>query len=191
MSNSKSSTPISLSFLNLPDADQATFERVLNFFAARGNSFQVSEDTDADLIITTDDYSNVEQALNSGQNSLLLVVTDEKNCPYGDMQLQKPLLVTRVMRAMEQAAELHANREAPDTPQSVSPKPSPKAPAKPQYNALVIDDNAAIRKQLEIELRTSGIPSEAAESGEQALEMISHANYDLIFLDRMLTGIDG
>jgi len=182
--------PISLKFLNFPDNDRATFERVLSFFAARGTTFEITEGSDADLIITTDDYSNIEEALNLEHQNMLLVVSDEKHCPHGDLQLQRPLLVTRVMRVMEDAAKRHRNPEAaPVAPVAVQPESD--VAANQQYSALIIDDNAAIRKQLEIELRTSGIPSQPAESGEQALEMIETGDFDLIFLDIMMPGIDG
>ena len=178
---------ISLRFLNFPESDRATFERVLSFFAERGTSFQISDDDAADLIITTDDYNNIEEALNLGPDKRLLVVSDDKHCPHGDLQLQRPLLVTRVMRVMEEAAKLHQNPElAP-----VAVQPDVDVSTNQQYSALIIDDNAAIRKQLEIELRTSGIPSQAAESGEQALEMVATGSFDLIFLDIMMPGIDG
>jgi len=186
--------PISLKFLNFPDVDRATFERVLSFFAARGTTFEITEDNDADLIITTDDYSNIEEALNFEHENMLLVVSDEKHCPHGDLQLQRPLLVTRVMRVMEDAAKRHHNPKeaAPISPIApIAVQPQSNASENQQYSALIIDDNAAIRKQLEIELRTSGIPSQPAESGEQALEMIETGNFDLIFLDIMMPGIDG
>ena len=74
----------------------------------------------------------------------------------------------------------------PTPPQPVaSPPPTPTLSDK-SYLALVIDDSAAIRKQLEIELRTSGLRSEFAESGEEALEKILLKEYDLIFLDIMI-----
>ena len=198
MTIASDSAPIRIKFLNLPANDQATFQRVLSFFSARGNTFVESEDSESDLIVTTDDYSNVEEALNLQQDAQLLVVSNDKNCPHGDLQLQRPLLVTRVMRVMEQAAE---KQHAPK--QAASDSAAPAAPAAPAvqsdkvdieeqpYTALIIDDNAAIRKQLEIELRTSGIPSVSAESGEQALEMIESQVFDLIFLDIMMPGIDG
>ena len=192
MSNTQGPAAINLKFLNLPDADQAVFERVLSFFASKGNLFTVAADASSDLIITTDEPSHIEAALNLKENNLLLVISDDKNCPHGDLQLQRPLLVTRVMRLMEQAAQLHQN--PPDTDEaSATPPPvsAPEEKPKQQYTALVIDDNAAIRKQLEIELRTSGIPSQAAESGEQALDIIESATFDLIFLDIMMPGIDG
>ena len=59
------------------------------------------------------------------------------------------------------------------------------------YRALVVDDSAAIRKQLELELKASHIYPDFAETGEEALEKIQANQYDLIFLDIILPGIDG
>lgn len=67
----------------------------------------------------------------------------------------------------------------------------PVADVAMQYHALVVDDSAPIRKQLEIELKSTGIYCDFAESGEQALEKIVDTTYDLIFLDIMMPGIDG
>ena len=58
-------------------------------------------------------------------------------------------------------------------------------------HALVIDDSASIRKQLELELRDAGITSDFAESGEMALEKIKDQQFDLVFLDIIMPGIDG
>ncbi len=59
------------------------------------------------------------------------------------------------------------------------------------YRALVVDDSAAIRKQLELELRDAGISADFAEDGEQAMEKVAANRYDLIFLDIIMPGIDG
>jgi len=59
------------------------------------------------------------------------------------------------------------------------------------HHALVIDDSASIRKQLELELRDAGVTSDFAESGEDALEKVKNGRFDLIFLDIIMPGIDG
>jgi len=62
-----------------------------------------------------------------------------------------------------------------------------------EYNALVVDDSAAMRKALEVELQR--IPQrlniDQADCGEAALELAAQKNYDLIFLDIVMPGIDG
>ncbi len=59
------------------------------------------------------------------------------------------------------------------------------------HHALVMDDNASIRKQLELEFRDAGITSDFAESGEDALEKVREGQFDLIFLDIIMAGIYG
>ena len=70
--------------------------------------------------------------------------------------------------------------------------PAPAAVAL-QHKALVVDDSATTRKQIEIELEQLGIAVDLAESGEQAFEFLNKSQgYDLIFLDVILPGlVDG
>lgn len=61
------------------------------------------------------------------------------------------------------------------------------------YRALVVDDSPAIQKSLQINLAT--LPQISmihfADTGESALEKAEVMQYDLIFLDVMMPGIDG
>ena len=61
------------------------------------------------------------------------------------------------------------------------------------YRALVVDDSAAIQKSLELNLLTLKSIGEIdfADSGEMALEKLDAKQYDIIFLDVMMPGIDG
>jgi CheY-like chemotaxis protein len=209
------SADISMCFIGLPDADRATFERVVSFCAAKGQHFKITSDTAANILVTDDNDSAIAAAQQIQGDNTLLVVTANKACTAGDFQLVRPLLVTRVMRMMEslskpggKSANLPptspaAVAKAPKTNETIASqsatattsdqsKPAESAAVpKNSYLALIVDDSAPIRKQLEIELRTSGMRSEFAESGERALEMIDSKTYDLIFLDIMMPGIDG
>ncbi len=60
-----------------------------------------------------------------------------------------------------------------------------------QFTAMVVDDSQPVRKQLEIELKMLGAKVAMAESGEQALELSRNQNFDIVFLDVMMPGIDG
>ncbi|MGZ5013111.1 MAG: response regulator [Methylobacter sp.] len=61
------------------------------------------------------------------------------------------------------------------------------------YRALVVDDSPAIQKSLELNLAI--LPQigviDFADSGESAIEKAETKQYDLIFLDVMMPGIDG
>jgi signal transduction histidine kinase len=56
---------------------------------------------------------------------------------------------------------------------------------------LVVDDNRMNRTKLSISLRQQGHDVALAEDGEQALEMLDQASYDLVLLDIIMPGIDG
>lgn len=203
--------PIKVGFVGLPPADQATFKRVITFCAAKGQHFEVSSTDAADVLITDDQPASLQTAKTLQSEKTLLVVSNDQNCDAGDIQLQRPLLVTRVMRTMEtlskrviptnkSSQDLSSKSETQTTPVArTNREETDKPPSEPitatssgkSYLALVIDDSSAIRKQLEIELRSSGMQSEFAESGEEALEKIVGKEYDLIFLDIMMPGIDG
>jgi CheY-like chemotaxis protein len=79
--------------------------------------------------------------------------------------------------------------------QKLTAQQAPKTPefimVEGDFSALVVDDSAAIRKQLEIELRSTSIQADYAVCGEDALEKIKQKQYDLIFLDIIMPGIDG
>ena len=66
-------------------------------------------------------------------------------------------------------------------------------PTTRSYRALVVDDSIAIQKSLELKLAALDqiAAIDFADSGESALEMAEAAQYDMIFLDVMMPGIDG
>jgi len=56
---------------------------------------------------------------------------------------------------------------------------------------LAVDDEPAIRTMMKLLQRQAGWQVDTAASAEEALEMVSHENYDVYFLDLNLPGIDG
>lgn len=260
---------INICLLELPDKDQAVIQRVITFGASQGKPYTLSTSNAAHILIVADGL-NVPNT-----TAITIRIGDASDAP-ADLSLTRPLLVTRVMRALDDAANLLksrpvtlANTESVTTPSSgtaqipttisvtqtenattlhiinntsseavvdntVAESPSPSLPettipvsteisppvqetpnhiaeSNPSttvstenaatnthetsteylYKALVVDDSAAIRKQLEIELRNAQIQSDFAETGEEALEKSANQQYDLVFLDIVMPGIDG
>ena len=56
---------------------------------------------------------------------------------------------------------------------------------------LIVDDEASVRKLLELMLRNQGYTTLTAGSGEEALAMVEQHAPDLILLDIMMPGMDG
>ncbi|MCA9493010.1 MAG: response regulator [Myxococcales bacterium] len=68
----------------------------------------------------------------------------------------------------------------------------PQREARPrQAQILVVDDNAMNRDMLSRRLERKGYAVEVAESGEQALEILSKRRFDLVLLDWMMPGLSG
>jgi len=63
----------------------------------------------------------------------------------------------------------------------------------PQYRVLIVDDSLPMQKALALELEklAATVHIDYAGSGEEALEQTADKQYDFIFLDIMMPGIDG
>ena len=233
---------IQIALLEVPEKEQAVIQRVITFGASQGKPYVLHSDIPtANILITT--------ALHHAPSTFAITIQIGDSSSSADLILARPLLVTRVMRALDDAAHLLKSR--PATAAATHPDPStdatdsnptittptrpveqpathtsadntstnesktvnitpslqhhssltPPTPEQPsetntavdqyRYTALVVDDSAAIRKQLEIELRNAHIKAEFAETGEEALEKSAQTQYDLVFLDIVMPGIDG
>jgi two-component system cell cycle response regulator CtrA len=56
---------------------------------------------------------------------------------------------------------------------------------------LMIEDDVIANQPLAISLRQGGAVVDQLDSGEEALEMLRHYDYDIVLLDLMLTDMDG
>ena len=56
---------------------------------------------------------------------------------------------------------------------------------------LVADDDAVIRRLLQVNFTLEGFQVETAGRGEEALQMVKETTFDLILLDVMMPGMDG
>ena len=220
---------IGIYFLGLTAKETSLFERVVSFHITHGLEVALTDDmTEAGLIITaTESYHLLESS-----NKTHVVIVDDNSNEQGDLQICRPLMITKVMACLTDAvnlckvnqsestedtssglidvkieeAELVINAETVTEDSSSSIQASNETIAIPattateetsdntekaSHHALIIDDSAAIRKQLELELRDAGISSDFAECGEDALEKIKTNHFDLVFLDIIMPGIDG
>lgn len=56
---------------------------------------------------------------------------------------------------------------------------------------LIVEDDPNVRRSLGRVLRLAGCEITSACSGEQALQYLEEADYDLVYLDVLLPGMDG
>jgi len=63
--------------------------------------------------------------------------------------------------------------------------------AKFKKSVLVIDDESALCRLLEVNLTANGFEVEVAMSGEEALKKLTQRNFDLVLLDLLLPEMNG
>ncbi len=79
----------------------------------------------------------------------------------------------------------------PSTPAMTTPaKPIESAPL-PELNVLVVDDIQASAKTLVLMLKAVGQKADAIFDGRSAITKISEGNFDIVFLDIAMPGMDG
>ncbi len=61
----------------------------------------------------------------------------------------------------------------------------------PLIKALVVDDSTTLRRLMELLLVPLGVEIDFVDNGEQAVELAKRNDYDIVFLDILLPGIDG
>jgi CheY-like chemotaxis protein len=198
---------VGLSFFGLSAKDLAVFDRVIEFVAKKGKKFHHCSAESATIFIVNDDAESIRSAQQQQQSQIMLCIGNIEDEAIADYIIKRPLLITRVMRALEQAADQWKKQhpednsinekidvtEKPKTSKN-TPKSKPKTTTdneRGEFHALVVDDSAAIRKQLELELRGSSITADYAVCGEDALKKINKTQYDIIFLDIIMPDIYG
>ena len=208
MNNSTNTNSIGIHFAGLSLKERAIFDRIIAFNTTHGLVSHICDDfQSSNLIISAEEsFSQFENDL---ENQKTLVLSNDATCSLGNTQLTRPILITRVMKALEATIDLvkldqveevdsikeeileEISAEKETTKEETASDSEEAKITHSGHHALVIDDSAAIRKQLELELRDAGISADFAESGEEALEKIEDNQYDLVFLDIIMPGIDG
>lgn len=207
-----------VTMIGIAESERNILRNIFKLSQYRGYVYVVAvpgEPTDI-LIVDADDPKamaewrhNKEGANPTGvsyrPNIPTIMVTKEQPSDSVLYYIRRPFVASRVINVLDHLAhrELQGDREriiGVDPNQKIvieSEKPAvdtKKADPVVESNiltALVVDDSAPVRKQIELELKMFGIQVHTAETGEQAIDYINKNYYNLIFLDVVLPGIDG
>ena len=187
---------LGIHFVGLDAKETALFDRVVTFSKTHGLEAETIDNVaNADLVVVaSEQFSTVEQFSNS---KTMVVIVNNENSEKGDFQVSRPLMITKVMNLLKEALEAAKNKKANGSGDGTANTQTESVSEEAQeleakaHHALIIDDSAAIRKQLELELRDAGISSDFSVCGEDALEKIKDNHFDLVFLDIIMPGLDG
>ena len=197
---------LAVAIIGIADQERNVLKNIfkLSLYRAYTYTFTAADEPGEILIVDGDDPqamaawsalqgdASKKFSLNSGAVESTVMVTKERNTNHFPYHIHRPFVATRVLGALDQIAEKAVaapqERIISDAQLSV-PCAIVDAPMLP--TALVVDDSGTIRKQIALELKLFDIQVDTAESGERALELLCNKNYDMIFLDVVLPGVDG
>jgi twitching motility two-component system response regulator PilG len=188
--------------------EQNTLGSIFKLAASRNRKYALAaEQEKADIVLVDADDPKAIEAWSSFSvhNTKLpaVKVTKAATAEGTEPVIRRPLTLKRVLETLDKvtievlkyvpelvvgADDAELDPEAAAALQAAASAQAPKSGIK----ALVIDDSSAVRKSMDIQLSLMGMQVDFAESGEEALEQTQKTtDYDIIFLDIMMPGIDG
>ncbi|MBL1142317.1 MAG: response regulator [Proteobacteria bacterium] len=146
-------------------------------------------------------YRNVLEAEEKADPPSVLVSKD-REFKTDHYQVRRPLIASRAISILDQvtAKEFTVSEEVAILEQTSEPEVNQKVSNRiiqeennqtTEVTALVIDDSLPVRIQMDQALRPFTKRVDFAESGEEAFELINTNEYQIIFLDVVLPGMDG
>lgn len=130
----------------------------------------------------------------------LVVIGEDLKLDRPIVRIDRPLLATKLLAVFDQIqfSGEHPAFAPPDAREikaaQAAQADASKMPMQPKVanlSALVVDDSLPIRLQMQKELGAFVGHVDLAETGEQAVELVAKNDYDIVFLDVVLPGIDG
>lgn len=175
---------------------------------ARTVAFQLTGADEADICLLDPDADGAQAAwarLDPERSKMLLLLQPRAGVVPADAHvIGRPVLAARLLarldllaRTMAEPAQRTDAAVATDARNEVPPPPPVAIPqraqvaAPAQVSVLVVDDSVTIRTQVEQVLRQSGFSPTLAETGEEALQLLSRYRFDVVLLDVVLPGADG
>jgi twitching motility two-component system response regulator PilG len=177
-----------IAVIGIPARELSVLKCIFNLSSSRAWSYELASagQTPDILLVDADNPEAVSQGhvlrtTEQSQTPMPTVMLSQAGTPQTPplYALRRPVVASRVLGVLDEIV-----RQCLDTAHMA---------AALQHKALVVDDSATTRKQIEIELEHLGVAADLAETGEQAFELLNQGQkYDLIFLDVVLPGlVDG
>ncbi len=203
---------ITVALIGIPSIEEKRLDAAFLHSQSRHTAYSAADLSDSPqiLMVNADEpasliewrkYRNTLEAAEKVDPPSVLVSKD-REFKTDHYQVRRPLIASRAISILDQvtAKEFTVSEEvaileqtsAPVAQQQVDDKTiqEDNNPAK-DIVALVIDDSLPVRIQMDQALRPFTGRVDFAESGEEAFELINTNEYQIIFLDVVLPGMDG
>lgn len=125
---------------------------------------------------------------------VIAVALSDATVPAGVRhRVARRTLWSRLIATLDDVAQndLGARAQGRDRPDAAVAAADVPLATDRHLRALVLDDKAPIRAQLQVVLSRRGIRSDVAADWEAAARLLDHGSYDLVFVDAVMPGVDG
>ena len=195
--------------VGVPQTEASILTRVLRISGGRNRTYELVEDGNKEAVDFV--LAHVDARESAQLRDIIYKFPDKPVVLMGTKGqgegrtyfVETPIVASRLLKVLDQitvqelkfAPELKIGAEDVASQEAVA-KISNSEESSAAFNprasrALVVDDSAPVRKQLEVGLRMLGVDADFAEDGDQALLKLSQAKFDIIFLDVVMPGKDG
>lgn len=193
-----------IALLGFGPVEQSAFEAFFRVAGRRCPAYvQEADALAADFVIV--DAADTAARRRAREAGLLprTVVLGGPPCPGAMLQLARPLNLIQVVRALDEvvADELDAvvavgGGDEPVGDGAVVGPPEDAAPLRrrrgpPLDHILVVDDSEVALRFMAVHLQRFGFQIHLARSGAEALERLAQRQFEFVFLDVLMEGLDG
>ena len=180
---------IKLSYLGLTDNEVRVLKSIFTLAPQLSENFSLTSPAELDdvdvFLVDADEPQAIErwrQIKLKNDLAVSLMLSSQGESAEGDVTLQRPIRVKRLIAALDDIIQEQTQTNNPDLI------------AEPEVCVLIVDDSYPVRKYMEHklpELIQEPLQMSFAASGEEAIDKVNIKNYDIIFLDVMMEGVDG
>jgi len=199
---------ITVALIGIPSIEEKRLDAALLHSQSRHTAYSAIEINNSPqiLMVNADEpasliewrkYRNTLEAENKVDPPSVLVSKD-REFKTDHYQVRRPLIASRAISILDQvtAKEFTVSEEVAILEQTSEPVANQETQnaidkSTKEITALVIDDSLPVRIQMDQALRPFTRRVDFAESGEEAFELINTNEYQIIFLDVVLPGMDG
>jgi len=207
----------SVAILGFSEGEQRVLRSVFSLSSTRNPSFTsyaFSREVAADIVIVDADNPravngwDAYRRVHAGTSQMPVVMMARKRPEEpGAYFLPRPIMATRLLALLEQVAnealgyqpvlaiapeEENTDTSLTDIRESKDKAVTEKAASgNGGVSALVVDDSLPVRIQMKMALEKLAAHVDFAETGEDAFKLLEDNDYNLVFLDVILPGVDG
>jgi two-component system cell cycle response regulator len=195
---------VTIGLIGMPPIEEKRLQVAFEFSKGRHTSY-VDKDlaTPPDILMVNADepksliewraYRNKLEERNI-TNPPSVLVSRQREFKTDHYQVRRPLIASRIISVLDKLAnkELEVDDEVAIV--NIETRKNTETVSKDADSAklaLVVDDSLPVRIQMNAALTPFASRVDLAETGEEALDLVNENDYDIIFLDIILPGIDG